>query len=94
MCWGLHIMEGDKVVKRIDTTAEAIAFFGIENVRYSGREGPNDPPDPPPPIDPNDADWCLCPIDKDYILERCGYVRIDYDDPRWDSFDTRIEKAS
>lgn len=69
MCWGLHIMEGAKVVKRIDTTAEAIAFFGAESVRYSLPEGRDDPTEPPP-IDPNDADWCLCPIDKDYSISR------------------------
>lgn len=95
MCWGLHIMEGNAVVREINTTGAAVAFFGSGSVRYDLRY--TDPSavdrrlETTPEQDVANGDFCLCPIDIDYLLERTGYRRIDYDDLRWDSMDTRIE---
>lgn len=96
MCWGLHIMDGDKLVRMIDTTGAAIQFFGADNVCYDTRD--DEPSDDPranksPEDDVANGDFCLCPIDIDYLLEKTGYVRIEHTDPRWDSLDTRIERA-
>ena len=85
MCWGLHIMEGNKVVREINTTAEAIAFFGAEHVRISNGCAPR--PD-------RDYNYCLCPVDIEHLAARTGYRFIEQDDPRFDSMDNRIEKIT
>jgi len=88
MCWGLHIMEGDAVRVRIETTAQAVAFFGAEHVKMDGGGDPRDVPGG------SDLEWCLCPIDVDHLLDAHGYRRIPIDDPRWDACDTRIERIA
>jgi hypothetical protein len=89
MCWGLHIMEGDKVVKRIDTVGDAFAFFGSDFIRYHSSDRPVEFVKPGAP-----GDYCLCPIDVEMLVEKSGYKFIDHTDPRWDPFDHRIEEAS
>lgn len=88
MCAELQIMEGDRIVRWIATTADAVEFFGAEHVRLEDGRDPRSMPGG------EGLNWCLCPIDIKGILAAHGYRRIGMDDPRWDPCDMRIEKIA
>jgi hypothetical protein len=90
MCAELWIMDGDRFVEAIETTAQAVARFGAEHVRLSNPHNGSDDPRSLPTGD--NLDWCLCPIDIDRLLEAHGYRRIGMDDPRWSPLDILIER--
>lgn len=90
MCWGLHILEDGKVITRLDTVGEVLAFFGPEHVFFTSGHGEG--PWRPDPVE--DDTCCLCPLDKDELLAASGYERVDVDDPYWDPCDTMIRKRA
>lgn len=88
MCWGIEIMDGERVIARAYSVREAVAIFGPEHMRLTQPETPGEYAGG---LDLT-ADHCLCPVDTDYLIKANGYQMIPMDDPRWSPIDHRIEK--